>query len=205
MNILSRSAQCTTFICCVAIVFFSIAFSFAATRSNRKFLKGIGNASHIVRITKMQCIETPYKLSHLNYCYMVQLPNGTVGLNTSLDIPQVLNYLEITAKVYYKYTTYRPFMIDWTIELCQADRIGKFNPSTALVMKFIAGTVPEFYYPCPHGNRTYATFWIFEPSYVPSSLPSGDYRVDIYFRDTSRTVLYAIQMFCSMRKQGLLG
>uniref|UniRef100_A0A182W2I0 Uncharacterized protein n=1 Tax=Anopheles minimus TaxID=112268 RepID=A0A182W2I0_9DIPT len=65
--------------------------------------------------------------------------------------------------------------------------------------------MPDFYYPCPHGNRTYATFWMFEPGYIPSTLPSGDYRLDVYFRDATRSVLYAIQMFCSMRKQGLIG
>uniref|UniRef100_A0A182W2I1 MD-2-related lipid-recognition domain-containing protein n=1 Tax=Anopheles minimus TaxID=112268 RepID=A0A182W2I1_9DIPT len=203
MNILSRSAQFTTVVCCVSILLFSIALSLAASRSNKK--SGNGNTSYTLRVTKLQCIEAPYKLSHLDYCYMVQLPNGTVGLNVSVHVPIVLNYFEITAKVYYKYTTYRPFMIDWNIELCQADRIGKFSPSTALVMKIMRESIPEFYYSCPHGNRTYATVWMFEPDYIPSTLPSGDYRLDVYFRDSTRSILFALQMFCSMRKQGLIG
>uniref|UniRef100_A0A182V946 MD-2-related lipid-recognition domain-containing protein n=1 Tax=Anopheles merus TaxID=30066 RepID=A0A182V946_ANOME len=188
---------------CGAALMFLTAQSYGASQPNRK----LGNTtnSHVLRITKLQCIEAPYKRTHLNYCKMIQFPNGTVGLNTSVTIPQVLNYFEVTAKLYYKYKTYRPFMIDWSIELCQAERIGKFNPSTALVMRIIEESVPEFYYPCPHGNRTYATLWMFEPSYIPSTLPSGDYRLDVFFRDSTRSIIYAIQMYCSMRKQGLLG
>ncbi|XP_053667462.1 uncharacterized protein LOC128717811 [Anopheles marshallii] len=203
MDILARRQQCTTFICCVTIVLLSTTLSFGARQLNRK--SGKNNSSYILRVTKMHCIEAPYKRTHLNYCEMVQFSNGTVGLNTSVDIPIVLNYFEVTAKVYYKYTTYRPFMIDWTIELCQVHRNGKFNPSTTIVLQIIKQSLPEFYYPCPHGNRTYTTFWTLEPSYIPSTLPSGDYRLDVHFRDSSRSTLYAAQLFCSMRKQSLIG
>uniref|UniRef100_A0A8W7PS56 Uncharacterized protein n=1 Tax=Anopheles coluzzii TaxID=1518534 RepID=A0A8W7PS56_ANOCL len=134
----------------------------------------------------MQCTNTPYKLSQLHLCRMEQLPNGTVALNISLDVRPVLNYLEITAKLFYKYTTYRPFMIDWSIELCQAYRMGGINPSSALVLKIIETTVPNIYYACPHGNRSYSV-------------------LDIVFRDTSNTVLISMQMYAAMRKQGLIG
>ena len=135
-------------LCGVALMFLT-AQSYGASQPNRK----LGNTtnSHVLRITKLQCIEAPYKRTQLDYCKMIQFPNGTVGLNTSVTIPQVLNYFEVTAKLYYKYKTYRPFMIDWSIELCQAERIGKYNPSTALVMRIMEESVPEFYYPCPHG------------------------------------------------------
>uniref|UniRef100_A0A2C9GP98 Uncharacterized protein n=1 Tax=Anopheles arabiensis TaxID=7173 RepID=A0A2C9GP98_ANOAR len=153
----------------------------------------------------MQCTNTPYKLSQLHLCRMEQLPNGTVALNISLDVRPVLNYLEITAKLFYKYTTYRPFMIDWSIELCQAYRMGGINPSSALVLKIIETTVPNIYYACPHGNRSYSVLWYFNPKFIPDKLPSGDYRLDIVFRDTSNTVLISMQMYAAMRKQGLIG
>ncbi|XP_035895971.1 uncharacterized protein LOC118504957 isoform X1 [Anopheles stephensi] len=205
-NVPPSHKRCTNYGCATftLLVFaFALTLPFAAAQFNRRL--GKTNTSFVLRITKMECIDAPYKRSQLNYCKMVQFANGTVGLNTSVTIPIVLNYFEVTAKLFYKYTTYRPFMIDWSIELCQAERIGKFNPSTALVMRIIEESVPEFYYPCPHGNRTYATFWMFETNYIPSTLPSGDYRLDIYFRESTRTVIYAIQMYCSMRKQGLIG
>uniref|UniRef100_A0A182MDN7 Uncharacterized protein n=1 Tax=Anopheles culicifacies TaxID=139723 RepID=A0A182MDN7_9DIPT len=153
----------------------------------------------------MHCIDTPYKKSHLIVCEMIKFDNSTVGLNISIAIPIVLNYFELTAKLFYKYTSYRPFMIDWTVELCKAVRSTNLNPSTALVMRVIEETMPEFYYPCPHGNRTYTLIWTFHPAHIPSTLPSGDYRLDIYFRDATRTTLFAIQNFGSVRKQGIIG
>ena len=106
-----------------------------------------------VRITKMLCIEQPYKHSTLQHCEMEQFANGTVGLHISVHIPIVLDYIAVSAKVYYKYTTYRPFMIDWTMEYCRAARVGTFNPTNALIMKVIEESMPDFYYPCPHGVR----------------------------------------------------
>uniref|UniRef100_A0A182S8H0 Uncharacterized protein n=1 Tax=Anopheles maculatus TaxID=74869 RepID=A0A182S8H0_9DIPT len=153
----------------------------------------------------MQCIEAPYKLTHLERCKMEQFANGTVGLNISLHAPTLFNYMEISAKTYYKYTTYRPFMIDWSMEYCQAARVGKFNPPTALVMRIIEESLPEFYYPCPHGNRTYNSFWLLEPKFIPDALASGNYRLDIYFRDSAQVVEFAVQVFGVVRKQGLIG
>uniref|UniRef100_A0A182QGQ5 Uncharacterized protein n=1 Tax=Anopheles farauti TaxID=69004 RepID=A0A182QGQ5_9DIPT len=151
------------------------------------------------------CIETPYKYTHLNYCKMEQFENGTIGLNFSVYAPQVINYGVITAKVFYKYTTYRPFMIDWSMEYCQAYRTKKYSPSTAVVMNIVQESVPYLYSPCPHGNRTYNVLWLFEPRYIPETLPSGDYRLDIYIRDSTNTVMFALQVFGSVRKQGLIG
>ncbi|XP_035895972.1 uncharacterized protein LOC118504957 isoform X2 [Anopheles stephensi] len=163
------------------------------------------NITHSLRITKTQCVGTPYKLTRLNHCNMEQHQNGTINLNVSLTVPIVLNYIEITVKVFYKYTTYRPFMIDWNIELCQAYRLGKVDPSEGLVLKIIAETLPEYYYPCPHGNRTYVTAWLLDPKFIPKALPSGNYRLDIFFRESSKTVLFGFQLYGAMRKQGLVG
>uniref|UniRef100_A0A9I3FGL6 Uncharacterized protein n=1 Tax=Anopheles epiroticus TaxID=199890 RepID=A0A9I3FGL6_9DIPT len=109
------------------------------------------DVSYVMRITKLQCIDAPYKRTHLNYCKMVQFPNGTVALNTSVTLPMVINYAEIVAKLFYKYKTYRPFMVDWTIEYCQAARKGNLNPTATIMMKIVENSMPDFYYPCPHG------------------------------------------------------
>uniref|UniRef100_A0A240PP81 Uncharacterized protein n=1 Tax=Anopheles christyi TaxID=43041 RepID=A0A240PP81_9DIPT len=168
--------------------------------------------SYVMRITKLQCIDAPYKRTHLNHCQMVQFPNGTVALNTSVTIPMVINYAEIVAKVFYRYTTYRPFIIDWSIDYCQAARKGNLNPTAAIMMRIVENSMPDYYYPCPHGvndamlrHLGELTLHPFAPSYIPTTLPSGDYRLDIYFRDSTRITLYALQMFASIRKQGLIG
>uniref|UniRef100_A0A182Y6N8 MD-2-related lipid-recognition domain-containing protein n=2 Tax=Anopheles stephensi TaxID=30069 RepID=A0A182Y6N8_ANOST len=189
----------------VQILFTVLAYSKSLAQTSRKLESGNTSTSHTLRITKMQCIDAPYKLALLERCKMEQFANGTVGLNISIHVPTIVNYVEILAKTYYKYTTYRPFMIDWSMEYCQAARVGKFNPSTALVMRIIEESLPQFYYPCPHGNRTYSSFWLLEPKFIPSVLPSGNYRLDVYFRDSAQAVIFAVQVFGVVRKQGLIG
>uniref|UniRef100_A0A1I8JW24 MD-2-related lipid-recognition domain-containing protein n=1 Tax=Anopheles quadriannulatus TaxID=34691 RepID=A0A1I8JW24_ANOQN len=163
------------------------------------------SVSHKLRVSKLLCANAPYKHTQLHHCYMEQMPNGTVGLNVSLTMPMVVNYLGIVVQLFYKYTTYRPFVIDWNMEYCQAARNGHFSPTTAVMMRVIEETLPDFYYPCPHGNRTYATLWMFEPKHVLPTLPSGDYRMDIYFRDSADEELLVVQLFASVRKQGFVG
>ncbi|XP_050071238.1 uncharacterized protein LOC126559164 [Anopheles maculipalpis] len=167
--------------------------------------KAQSTTTYSMRITKMHCADVSYKLTKLNHCQMEQFQNGTVGLNVSMSVPKVLNYIEITVKLFYKYTTYRPFMIDWSIELCQTYRVGRFNPSAALVLKVIEATIPQYYYPCPHGNQTYEAVWMFDPKFIPSTMPSGDYRLDIFFRETTNTILFGMQVYGGIRKQGLVG
>uniref|UniRef100_A0A9I3FHB8 Uncharacterized protein n=1 Tax=Anopheles epiroticus TaxID=199890 RepID=A0A9I3FHB8_9DIPT len=139
---------------CVLLCFILQAFLWSllvkpTAQLSRKPVRGA--VSHQMRITKMQCIHTPYKYTKLHYCYMVQMPNGKVGLNASITISIPINYLGISVKVFYKYTTYRPFMIDWSMEYCQAARKANYNPSTAIIMKVLEETLPDLYYPCPHG------------------------------------------------------
>ncbi|XP_035895975.1 uncharacterized protein LOC118504960 [Anopheles stephensi] len=163
------------------------------------------NVSHSLRITMMQCINAPYKESQLHNCKMEQFPNGTVGLNISLTIPKVLNYLGLVVKTYYKYTTYRPFMIDWSIDYCQTARNRNMSPASVVIMKIIQESLPEYSYPCPQGNITYDTFWMFEPRYVLQTLPSGNYRMDIFIKDAADNTLIALQIFGAIRKQGIIG
>uniref|UniRef100_A0A182SAQ2 Uncharacterized protein n=1 Tax=Anopheles maculatus TaxID=74869 RepID=A0A182SAQ2_9DIPT len=165
-----------------------------------------GRITHSLRITKMHCVdELSYKITTVNHCQMEQHGNGTMGLNISLTAPTVLNYIEVTVKLFYKYTTYRPFMIDWAIELCQTYRSGRFNPSAALVLKVIEESLPQYYYPCPHGNQTYIAVWHFDPKFIPEALPSGNYRLDVDFRDTKNALLLGIQVYGAVRRQGLVG
>ncbi|XP_053667460.1 uncharacterized protein LOC128717809 [Anopheles marshallii] len=176
-------------------------------QNTAQFVKKTGksNITHSLRITNIQCVETPYELTYLNYCKMEQLPNNMVALNVSILAPMVLNFIETKIKLFYKYTSYRPFMIDWSIELCQAYRMGRFNPSAILMLKVIEDTAPQYHHPCPHGNRTYIIVWLFNPKFIPETLPSGNYRLDIYLRDTTNKILFAFQMFGAIRKHGLIG
>ncbi|XP_053667458.1 uncharacterized protein LOC128717807 [Anopheles marshallii] len=163
------------------------------------------NVSHSMRITNIQCVKTPYRNTQLHYCRMEQYPNGTTGLNVSATVPVVVNYATVAVKAFYKYTTYQPFMIDWCMEYCHAARNRNFNPSTAIIMKVIEGSLPQYSYPCPHGKQTYNAFWMLENRYLLQSLPSGNYRLDIDIKDSEDGYLFAMQLFGVIRRQGIVG
>uniref|UniRef100_A0A240PLN4 Uncharacterized protein n=1 Tax=Anopheles christyi TaxID=43041 RepID=A0A240PLN4_9DIPT len=203
MGTFSHMQRNFVLLCLLAQVFLWPLILQTTAQFNRKAAKN--SVSYNLRFNKMRCAHTPYKYTQLHYCFMEQLSNGSVGLNISITIPVEINYLGIQTKLFYKYTTYRPFMIDWSMEYCQAARNGHYSPTTGLMMKIMEETLPDFYYPCPHGNRTYITFWMFEPKYIMQSIPSGDYRMDVFFRDSADENLVAMQLFGTVRKQGLLG
>uniref|UniRef100_A0A182JHY3 Uncharacterized protein n=1 Tax=Anopheles atroparvus TaxID=41427 RepID=A0A182JHY3_ANOAO len=160
---------------------------------------GDTNATHNSRVTKIQCVDMPYKRTKLNYCLMGTFSNQTNFLNASLDVPMPLNFLLLTTKLFYKYRTYRPFMIDWSVELCQALRAPqRRNLITNMVIKVIADTLPQFLYKCPHGNRTYTTTWLYPSKFVLTTVPSGEYRLDMRFLHKDEMTLFALQLFLSI-------
>ncbi|KFB46049.1 AGAP013113-PA-like protein [Anopheles sinensis] len=170
------------------------------------FMVSETNATHQLRVTKIQCVDVPYKRTKLNYCRMGTFPNNTVFINASLDVPMPLNYILLSAKLFYKYTAYHPFMVDWNIEICRTLRYPKRQTVIAKVaMKMIIDTLPHFAYNCPHGNRTYSSVWMYPSKFIFKTVPSGDYRLDIRLSDRDEETLFAIQTFMAVRKQGIIG
>uniref|UniRef100_A0A1I8JSP4 MD-2-related lipid-recognition domain-containing protein n=1 Tax=Anopheles albimanus TaxID=7167 RepID=A0A1I8JSP4_ANOAL len=157
------------------------------------------------RIVKYQCIGTPYQKTTVHYCNTLRVSNGTTYLNVSIHVPNKLNFINIAVKMYYKYLTYRPFMLDWNLEACHAMRTRRINPIEQVVVKLFEETIPSMYYPCPHGNKTYTILWALDAKYSPKSMPSGDYRIDISFKDRDNVILLAFQAYAAMRRQGLIG
>ncbi|XP_053679884.1 uncharacterized protein LOC128730825 [Anopheles nili] len=199
-----------TFGKCIGIILLCVSIQFflttrAVLNINKKSALGNRTISYSLRMTKILCVDLPYQRTHLNICKMERLSNGTVGLNVSIDVPTSVNYFVIFVKLHYKYTTYRPFMIDWSMEYCQAYRAGKYNPTNAILLNIIAHTVPKYYLPCPHGNRTYSSVWFLNPKLIPSTIPSGDYRLDVSIRDSSNITLFSGQAYGSVRRQGIVG
>ncbi|XP_053679872.1 uncharacterized protein LOC128730814 [Anopheles nili] len=170
-----------------------------------KNFAGNRTTSYTYRVVKVQCIGAPYKHTRLNHCKLEIFPNATTGVNISITVPMILNYVEISVQLFYKYNSYRPFMIDWSIEYCQAFRSERNIPSTALLLKVIAVTLSDFYYQCPHGNRTYYDVWMLDTKLIPPTIPSGDYRLDISLKDSSNIPLIRAQIFGAVRKHGIFG
>uniref|UniRef100_A0A182RWY9 Uncharacterized protein n=1 Tax=Anopheles funestus TaxID=62324 RepID=A0A182RWY9_ANOFN len=134
-----------------------------------------------LRITKFQCIDTPYQRSVLHYCKTVVRRNQPTILNLSITVPESFNFLKMKFLLEYKFTTFRPLFFDLEKELCEFLSSKTRDPASEIAYKVVFEKFKDIAKPCPHGNRTYSfEYWV-DPQNFPKSVPAGDYRLTTIF------------------------
>uniref|UniRef100_A0A182W0R3 MD-2-related lipid-recognition domain-containing protein n=1 Tax=Anopheles minimus TaxID=112268 RepID=A0A182W0R3_9DIPT len=157
-----------------------------------------------IKITKYLCVGAPYKRTTLHYCKTTLRRNKPAIINVSLAVPEVLNYILMSVKSYYKFSTYQPFLIDMEQEGCEYMKNRPLIPLANYVYDILQKTVPAIATPCPQGNRTYTIVWWLDEHFLPKSLPAGDYRLDIAFDAYDKVTLFAMKAFFSVRRSGVI-
>ncbi|XP_035900839.1 uncharacterized protein LOC118507011 [Anopheles stephensi] len=160
--------------------------------------------SFTVRVTRFICAETPYETSELLNCKTVLRRNRPTFFNVTVRIPEVLNTLYFQMKTFYRLNDYQEFPVNVIVEICAYFR----NPSEDIfsrhVMSVMLETLPHMVHYCPHGNKTYnAVYWL-EDKFFPKSVPAGDYRQDVWFRNGQNKTIFAYQAYFSVRRMGVL-
>uniref|UniRef100_A0A182JKP2 Uncharacterized protein n=1 Tax=Anopheles atroparvus TaxID=41427 RepID=A0A182JKP2_ANOAO len=86
----------------------------------------------------------PYKGSNVAYCKTILRRNKPI-------VPEVLKYIWVTVKLYYKFKTYQPFLIDMEQEGCQyrSVRSTRSRPHGHGVKGVGAGYTPDGTVLCP--------------------------------------------------------
>uniref|UniRef100_A0A499FUS8 MD-2-related lipid-recognition domain-containing protein n=1 Tax=Anopheles farauti TaxID=69004 RepID=A0A499FUS8_9DIPT len=166
----------------------------------------VGNtiqAGYSLKIKKYVCIDAPYKETTLHYCKNLPRRNAPTMVNVSLHVPKLYNFVLAKVKMFYKFSTYQPFVISLEVEGCKIIA----NPPTGEMEKFIYSilneTVPELLLPCPAGNRTYNIVWYLREKHTLQNSPPGDYKIQ--FKITSRNaILFAIEIYCEVRNTGFI-
>uniref|UniRef100_A0A182QZL0 Uncharacterized protein n=1 Tax=Anopheles farauti TaxID=69004 RepID=A0A182QZL0_9DIPT len=125
-----------------------------------------------IRITKYLCVGIPYERTTVNYCKTVLRRNQPTILNVSVNVPEVLNYIWVTVKLYYKFRTFQPFLIDMEQEGCEYIKNRPVIPLTDYIYEIFQKSVPDLSSPCPHGNKTYKIETEFKEEYAPKSVPA---------------------------------
>uniref|UniRef100_A0A182IKS1 ZP domain-containing protein n=1 Tax=Anopheles atroparvus TaxID=41427 RepID=A0A182IKS1_ANOAO len=151
-----------------------------------------------VRVTKFICVETPYEEGELLQCRTLLRRNKPTFFNISLRVPRVLNKIYFQVRTYYRYNTYELFPINLHVEVCEYFR----NPSRDIfsrhLMSIMLEVIPKLIYYCPHGNRTYNVVYWLEDKFFPSSMPAGDFRMDVWFRSEQNKTFFAYQSYFSL-------
>ncbi|XP_053679964.1 uncharacterized protein LOC128730898 [Anopheles nili] len=166
---------------------------------------GTGIKQYSLKITKYLCVGVPYSRSKLHHCKTVLRRNKPAVLNISITVPEVLTYIWLTVKLHYKFQTYQPLLIDLEKEACEYLAKHPFNPIDEYIYNIFAKTLPQVVSPCPHGNRTYTAMWWLQERYTPSSMPAGDYRLDVKFFGWNNITLFYLEVYFSARRKGIIG
>uniref|UniRef100_A0A182I892 Uncharacterized protein n=1 Tax=Anopheles arabiensis TaxID=7173 RepID=A0A182I892_ANOAR len=136
-------------------------------------------------------------------CKTILRRNSPTFFNITLHVPKVLNVVYFQLKTYYRLNDYQAFPVDVLLEACAYFR----NPSEDIfsrhVMSVLFATSPQLLYYCPHGNRTYNVAYWLEDKFFPKSMPAGDYRMDVWFRDELNMTLISYQAYFSVRRRGV--
>ncbi|XP_050083590.1 uncharacterized protein LOC126570111 [Anopheles aquasalis] len=157
-----------------------------------------------VRVSRFVCVETPYALTELLYCKIRLRRNEPTLFNMSIRVPMVLNTVYLQVKTYYKYMTYQIFPIDLHEEVCAYMKQPSNDIFSRHAFSVLMETMPQYMYPCPHGNTTYTIAYWLEERFFPDSMPAGDFRMDCWFRNGANQTLFAYQVFFSVRRRGVV-
>uniref|UniRef100_A0A182P3T3 MD-2-related lipid-recognition domain-containing protein n=1 Tax=Anopheles epiroticus TaxID=199890 RepID=A0A182P3T3_9DIPT len=163
-----------------------------------------GIKPYSIKIIKYLCVGTPYQRSSINYCKTIVRRNKPTILNVSVVVPEVLNYIWVKVKVFYKFSTYQPFLIDAEQEGCEYIRNRPLIPLADYIYEIVQQSVPDLSTPCPHGNRTYNIVWWLEERHTPRSIPAGDYRLDVQFVAQDKVLMFAAETYFSVRRAGVI-
>uniref|UniRef100_A0A182W0R4 Uncharacterized protein n=1 Tax=Anopheles minimus TaxID=112268 RepID=A0A182W0R4_9DIPT len=158
-----------------------------------------------LRVVKLLCINQPYEETVVNECRVILRRNERSLIVASVTAPKVYVYILIQYKLYYKFTTYKPLLVDGELELCSYMRGPKTSPLENYALRVMKELLPNTIYPCPHGNKTYSERTEFKEEYAPKSVPAGDYRLDVRFANRLNVTLFWIQAFGTVRRRGVLG
>ncbi|XP_041764374.1 uncharacterized protein LOC121589494 [Anopheles merus] len=159
--------------------------------------------SFTVRVTRFVCTETPYEVSELVQCKTVLRRNKPTFFNLTVQVPNVLNLIYFQVKTFYRLNDYQPFPISIITEVCSYLRNPSDDVFSRHLMSVFFETIPHLLYYCPHGNTTYhAEYWL-EDKFFPKSMPAGDYRQDVWFRDEQNKTMLSYQAFFSVRRNGI--
>ncbi|XP_053679941.1 uncharacterized protein LOC128730876 [Anopheles nili] len=156
------------------------------------FLRLNNTKQYTFRITKYVCTGAPYKRSNLHYCKTILRRNQPTMINVSLTVPEEVYIGWVVVKLYYKFATYQPFLIDAVFEACEYLKNRPINPVVTYVKDIMQETAPSLMSLCPHGH-------------TPRSVPAGEYRLDITFSLHDNVTAFAFETYIIARRKGIIG
>ena len=122
--------------------------------------------SYSLRIKKYVCIDTPYKESTVYACKSIPRRNAPTLVNVSVNVPKIYDIVMVKVLLFYKYSTYQPFLITVEGNGCEYIRHPPQFSVEKQVYDIIEETLPELLVPCPTGVSNVGKALVGKPSFL---------------------------------------
>uniref|UniRef100_A0A4Y0BFR2 Uncharacterized protein n=1 Tax=Anopheles funestus TaxID=62324 RepID=A0A4Y0BFR2_ANOFN len=164
--------KCTEVLLIITIFLIKWQYSHGEVVANEGDLKN-KTRPFTIRVTRLVCINMPYEETVVKECRAILRRNQRSLICVTIDVPKVYNYIMLQFRLYYKFTTFQPLLIDGQYEVCSYMRGFNSNPLDNYMYEVLKDLLPNTVYPCPHGNKTYAERSEFKDEYAPKSVPAA--------------------------------
>ncbi|XP_053668390.1 uncharacterized protein LOC128718799 [Anopheles marshallii] len=163
-----------------------------------------GDSSHSLKIIKYVCIDTPYKVSTLHLCKSIPRRNEPTMISVSVHVPNIYDNVMVKILLFYKFSTYQPFLITIDRNGCEFIRYPPQFGMDKHVYDIIEETLPELLVPCPTGNRTYNITWYLQDRHAPKNIPAGEYKLQFKLIARPNLTLFGMDVYISVRNTGIV-
>uniref|UniRef100_A0A4Y0BNP1 Uncharacterized protein n=1 Tax=Anopheles funestus TaxID=62324 RepID=A0A4Y0BNP1_ANOFN len=186
-----------------------------------------GASSFSIKIIKYVCIDTPYKESTLHYCKSIPRRNAPTMISMAIDVPKLYNDIVVKVQLFYKFSTYQPFLITMEGKACEYIRHPPQFGIEKYVYDIMEESVPELLDPCPTGvsnikimiccvcisfltsvsvlqNRTYNVTWYLHDKFAPRNIPAGDYKLQFKLIVQPSITLFGMDVYGAVRNTGIV-
>ncbi|XP_053668391.1 uncharacterized protein LOC128718800 [Anopheles marshallii] len=161
-------------------------------------------SSYSLKIKKYVCIDTPYKESTLHSCKSIPRRNEPTLVNVSVNVPNIYDNVMVKVVLFYKFSTYQPFLITIEGNGCEFIRHPPQFGMDKHVYDIIEETAPELLVPCPTGNRTYNITWYLQDRHAPKNVPAGEYKLQFKLIARPNVTLFGMDVYISVRNTGIV-
>ncbi|XP_052892838.1 uncharacterized protein LOC128300712 [Anopheles moucheti] len=163
-----------------------------------------GTVPYSLKVKKYVCTDTPYKESTLYSCKSIPRRNAPTLVQLTLNVPKLYNNVVVKVMLFYKFSTYQPFMITIVGNACEFIRHPPEFGIEKHVYGVIAETAPELLVPCPIGNRLYNITWCLEERHAPKNIPAGEYKIQFQLTIPPNVTLFAMDVYLVVRNTGIV-
>lgn len=107
--------------------------------------------------------------------------------------------------VFYKYTVYQPFVIDYTVNYCEFRKNNVENKIMAMTIQYIS-RFSNNTHECPFTppEKFILKDAILDTDLFPKIVPIGEYRIDIEYKSSNNLRYALVETFIETRSRSLV-